>query len=110
MILPGDWKICQRIWKCLFRKILDSIDLAYKVQSSQLFQLHRAGFEIAGEVDLLLLSYTDEDDQALWEEGDAPLGLDEFLYRWKSMERRLDSRTKGLLETPTTIFKEIETQ
>jgi hypothetical protein len=94
----------------LFRKILDSIDPAYKVHSSQLFQLHRAGFKNANGVDLLLLSYADDDDQALREEGDAPLGLLEFCYRMKSMERRLDSRTKGLLEAPIRSFQEIEAQ
>ena len=94
----------------LFRKILDSIDPAYKVHSSQLFQLHRAANNISDDVDLLLLSYADDDDQALWEEEDTLLGADEFLYRIKSMERRLDSRTKGLLEAPTTIVKEIEPQ
>jgi len=92
----------------LFRKILDSIDPAYKVHSSQLFQLHRAALEHTGEAHLLLLSYADDDDQALLEEGDALLGPHEFSYRVRSMERRLDSRTKGLLEAPTTIFKNME--
>ncbi|KAH7074681.1 heterokaryon incompatibility protein-domain-containing protein [Paraphoma chrysanthemicola] len=92
----------------LFRKILDSIDPIYKVHSSQLFQLHRTGSQYADGVALLLLSYADDDDQALREEGDTPLGLEEFFYRMRSMERRLDSRTKGLLEAPTWIFKEIE--
>jgi hypothetical protein len=91
----------------LFRKILDSIDPAYKVHSSQLFQLHRAGFKNADRVELLLCSYADDDDQAL-REGDTPLGFEEFFYRMKSMERRLDSRTKGLLEALTKTFKEIE--
>jgi hypothetical protein len=100
--LPDDLEL-------LFRKILDSVDPAYKIHSSQLFQIHRAGFGVnANGIDLLLFSYVDDEDQALWEEEDTPLSKDEFLYRVKSIERRLDSRTKGLLEAPTTILKEIE--
>lgn len=91
----------------LFHKILDSVDPTYKVHSAQLFQIHRAASEIDG-ISLLRFSYADDDNRVLRDEEDRPLGRDEFVYRMKSMNRRLDSRTKGLLETTTSFIDEIE--
>lgn len=92
----------------LFCKILDSVDPAYKMHSAQLFQIHRTASECEDGISLLRFSYADDDDQALWDDEERPLGRDEFVYRVKSMNRRLDSRTKGLLETTTSFIDEIE--
>jgi hypothetical protein len=92
----------------LFRKILDSVDPAYKLHSAQLFRIHRTASEYYGGISLLRFSYADDHDQALCDDEDRPLDRDEFVYRVKSMDRRLDSRTKGLLETPTSFIDEIE--
>ncbi|OCL04896.1 hypothetical protein AOQ84DRAFT_299951 [Glonium stellatum] len=92
----------------LFRKILDSVDPAYKLHSAQLFQIHRTASEFDNGISLLHFSYADDDDRALWDDEERPLGRDEFIYRVKSMDRRLDSRTKGLLETTTSFIDEIE--
>jgi hypothetical protein len=92
----------------LFRKILDSVDPAYKLHSAQLFQIHRTASECDDGISLLRFSYADDDDRALWDGEERPLSRDEFVYRLKSMGRRLDSRTKGLLETSTSFIGEIE--
>ncbi|KAI9694678.1 MAG: hypothetical protein M1822_000294 [Bathelium mastoideum] len=92
----------------LFRKILDSVDPAYKMHSAQLFLIHRTASECENGITLLRFPYADDDDQALFDDIERPLGRDEFLYRVKSMDRRLDSRTKGLLESSTSFIDELE--
>ena len=92
----------------LFSKILDSVDPAYKLHSAQLFQIHRTASEYHDGISLLRFSYADDHDRALCDEEERSLNRDEFVYRVKSMDRRLDSRTKGLLETPTSFIDEIE--
>jgi hypothetical protein len=99
--LPEDLEV-------LFHKILDSVDPAYRLHSAQLFQIHRTASESDGGVSLLRFSYADDDDGALWDDKDKPLSREEFVYQVKSMDRRLDSRTKGLLETTTSFINEIE--
>lgn len=99
--LPADLEM-------LFQKILDSVDPAYKVNSSQLFQIHRTASDHAFDLSLLHFSYADEDDRLLWDDEDKPLSRDEYTYRVKSLIRRLDSRTKGLLEIKNSFLDEIE--
>ncbi|KAL6711537.1 hypothetical protein ACN47E_004471 [Coniothyrium glycines] len=94
--------------EALFRKILDSIDPAFREHSSQLFQIVRAGFDGEKGVTLLLLSYADDDDEQELCAEDIPLGFEEWLYRMKVMQRRLDSRTRGLLEAPMSMMKTLE--
>lgn len=92
----------------LFQKILESVGPAYKPHSAQLFQIHRLAQESIGGISLLSISYADEDDQALWEPQDIPLSRSEFIYRVRSVHRRLDSRTRGLLETIDSFLDGIE--
>jgi hypothetical protein len=92
----------------LFRNILDSVDPAYKLHSAQLFQIHRTASEYTNGINLLRFSYADDHDQTLCDDEERPLDREEFIYRVKSMERRLDSRTKGLLETSISFIDEIE--
>jgi len=85
----------------LFQKIIDSIDPFYKQHASQLFQIHRAAWEYNG-VTLLRLSFADEDNEGMWQEcGEGALRDEEIRFRIQMMKKRLDSRTKGLLEVPT---------
>jgi len=94
----------------LFRKILNSVDPAYRVNSAQLFQIHRTACKHINGINLLRFSYADDPDQALWEDEQRPLSREEYVYRVKSMYRRLDSRTKGLLETSSSFVDNLENQ
>jgi hypothetical protein len=90
----------------LFRKILDGVDPIYRMHSAQLFQIHRTASEYSG-IELLHFSYADEEDIAMWNSEEEPLSGKEIIFRVQSMERRLNSRTKGLLETPTSFLHNI---
>ncbi|KAF2119025.1 hypothetical protein BDV96DRAFT_643182 [Lophiotrema nucula] len=82
----------------LFKKILKNIgeeSRAHLAHASELFQISRRCYPIT----ILTLSYADEDDGSILSEKEPRL-LTEQEIRWRieSMRRRLNSRTKGLLE------------
>jgi len=92
----------------LFQKILASVDPTYRLHSAKLFRTHRAASEHGG-ISLLQLSFADDPDSSLFNSEIGPLSRDEFVFRMQSMERRLESRTKGLLEiTRSFLSQEIE--
>jgi hypothetical protein len=79
----------------LFRKMLHSMEPLYRAHASQLFQIHRA----AASITILRLSFADEEDDRFWQDDEAkPLSDNDINIKVKSMKRRLDSITKGLLE------------
>jgi len=82
----------------LYHKILMSIETpdcpTYIEHTSELFQIFRA----AGEINILHLSLADEHDERVLFEDSRPLNDDEISWRVQEMTRRLNSRTKGLLE------------
>jgi hypothetical protein len=92
----------------LFSKILDSVNPRYREHSAQLFRIHREASLHWGGFRLLRFSYADDDDQAMWEEQSIPLEKEEYIFRMRSMNRRLDSRTKGLLETTSSMIDELD--
>jgi hypothetical protein len=98
--LPDDLEL-------LFRKILDSVDPVYREHSAQIFQIHHTASKYGG-INILRFSYADEEDKALWDEEPTSLEREEYTFRVKSMARRLDSRTKGLLETTSPFLDEMK--
>ncbi|KAK4184988.1 hypothetical protein QBC35DRAFT_32649 [Podospora australis] len=79
----------------LFRKIFDSMDRFYLEHACQLFQIHRAHGPMSG----LRFSFADEESESAWKTGrHKPLAPDDIVYTVDQMKRRIDSRTKGLLE------------
>lgn len=100
--LPADLEM-------LFGNILNSVEPPYKVYTARLFQLHRTACEHDNHdtVNLLRFSYAFDEDDALFDERDIPLRKDECVYRLQSMQRLLESSTKGLLETTVWSIDQI---
>ena len=80
----------------LYERILSSLDQFYLEHAAQLFSLVGAS---SVPMDLVLASFADEDDPdfALHREI-SPLSEDEIVFRMDTMRRRINSRSKGLLE------------
>jgi hypothetical protein len=81
----------------LYYKMLQSLDPFYYAHASQLFQLTRAA---SSPLSLLTLSFADEEPEYVFKCKVRALGDDEKHARSDLMRRRLNSRCKGLLETP----------
>jgi hypothetical protein len=89
----------------LFWKIMRSFDSFYKVHASQLFQICRA----AKSITITRLSFADEENDRFWRDVKLnPLSDNEISMRIRAMKRRLDSRTKGLLEVGEISAAKIE--
>jgi len=82
----------------LFHKMLMSIEApdcpTYIEHTSQLFQI----FRTADKIDIFKLSLADEHDERVLFEDSCNLTPEEMSWRIQDMTRRLNSRTKGLLE------------
>jgi hypothetical protein len=81
--------------KNLYQKILDNLDPFYLEHASQLFHIIRVAEKPPS---ILLLSFADEELSAIIDMKFAPLTSEEKTIRVDVMERRLNSRCKGLLE------------
>ena len=82
--------------EALFAKTLGSMTQRYRSQGSQLFQIHRAA---EGSMDLELLSFADEVDEKRQSSAVCiPISDEERQSRCNTISRRLESRTKGLLQ------------
>jgi hypothetical protein len=80
----------------LFDKMIGSMIARYKSHASQIFQTHKMG---EGQMDLIFLSFADDFDKArIPSSQSVPFWQGEYESRCKVMSRRLESRTKGLLE------------
>lgn len=75
--------------------MLQSLDPFYLEHASQIFQLVRAS---SLPPSLLCLSFADEEEEYLFKCKVRPLTSEERLFRADVMNRRLNSRCKGLLE------------
>ncbi|KAF2656648.1 hypothetical protein K491DRAFT_370353 [Lophiostoma macrostomum CBS 122681] len=84
----------------LFQRILESLDIEYQQQASELFQIFRAS---RSELDILTLTFADHYDaeQAIRQNVE-PLSC-AVNYSIDRMLRRLKSRCKGLLEVPAEL-------
>ncbi|RSL95589.1 hypothetical protein CEP52_011964 [Fusarium oligoseptatum] len=80
----------------LFQKIFDSMEPRYQRHAAELFRIHR----VHGSVSGLRLSFADEEKAATWRMPvtSKALTASEIIFRVNQMKRRVDSRTKGLLE------------
>lgn len=84
----------------LFKKILDRLDPYYFEQASKLFQMMPAA--APRSLTVLCISFADDDLGAALRARTQPLTSGELDSRAESVRRRLNSRSKGLLEaTPT---------
>lgn len=81
----------------LFRKILDQLNPEYFAQASELFQLVESAVK---PLTLLSLSYAIEGYETSMKAHVATIGEAERIYRAETMRRRIQSRCKGLLESP----------
>ncbi|KAF2004327.1 hypothetical protein P154DRAFT_485533 [Amniculicola lignicola CBS 123094] len=82
-----------------FRHIFDSIEDVYRIQTLKMFQyaLHPPKNM---PHPLLVFSFLDEEDPDFaFERGIEPISIEEIEHREEEMRRRLDGRTKGILET-----------
>ncbi|ETS87101.1 hypothetical protein PFICI_00929 [Pestalotiopsis fici W106-1] len=79
----------------LYRKMIQSLDKFYLEHTSQLFALVGASRE---PMNLLLASYVDEDPRLALQTKVAPLSDQDVNIRMDTMRRRINSRSKGLLE------------
>jgi hypothetical protein len=79
----------------LFKKILDNLEPRYKQHAWEFFQIHRT----YGSISALRLSFADEENDSIWKDGKAiALTMDDLNFRRMEIKRRIDNRTKGLLE------------
>ena len=80
----------------LYEKMISSLDPFYLEHAAQLFSLVEVSYS---PMDLVLASFADEEDPdfALHREV-RPLSRDEIVLRMDTMRRRINSRSKGLLE------------
>lgn len=81
----------------LFRKILDQLNPEYFVQASELFQLVESAVK---PLMLLDVSYAIEGYEESMKAPVATVKEAERTYRAETMRRRIQSRCKGLLESP----------
>ena len=82
----------------LYEKLLDSLDPFYFEHASQFFQMVRAN---RTPLTLLEMSFADEEDPKFAFRMECkPLSNEEVTWRHEEMNRRINSRTKGLLEAP----------
>ena len=80
----------------LYERILSSLDQFYLEHAAQLFSLVGAS---SAPMNLVLASFADEDDSDFALSGEiSPLSEDEIVFRMDTMRRRINSRSKGLLE------------
>lgn len=89
----------------LFRKILDKLDANYFKQASILFQLMNAA--APRPLTVLCLALSEEGFDAAMQQPMEPLSVGQRASRAESVRRRLNSRSKGLLEA-TPVKKEPE--
>lgn len=82
----------------LFHKMLMSVESpdcpTYIQHASQIFQI----FRLTGEIDIYTLSLADEEDERALFRDSRPPNDQEISWRIQAMTRRLNSRTRGLLE------------
>jgi hypothetical protein len=79
----------------LLRRILRDFNPQYFRDASALFQIVKASIQ---QLNLLALSFADEDNASVIEAEVKPITQQEKRYKSLNMRRRLDSRCKGLLE------------
>jgi len=79
----------------LYQKMFQSLDPFYLEHASQLFQLVRAS---SSPPSLLCLPFADEDEDDVFQCQVRPLEREEQILKADLMQRRLNSRCKGLLE------------
>jgi hypothetical protein len=97
-VLPSDLE-------ALFRKILDRLDTDYFSQASILFQLMNAA--VPRPLTVLSLAFAEDGFDCALEAEIKPLDEEQFRFRAESVRRRLNSRSKGLLEaTPVKSHPE----
>lgn len=86
----------------LYEKILLSLDQFYLDHAAQLFSLVRTSSE---PMNLVLASFVDEDDPDFaLRHSSRPLLEDETVLRMDTMRRRINSRSKGLLEIKGPLY------
>jgi hypothetical protein len=84
----------------LFKRMLHDFDPRYFSHASALFQIFKASMSLPS---LICLSFADEEDVDLAIRADMkPMQARQRYYRAVTMRRRLDSRSKGLLEVATS--------
>lgn len=87
----------------LFEKILNNLNPLYFEQASKLFQFHRAASE---PLSLLSLSFAEDGFEKAMSADVATMSTQEINFRMETMRRRLSSRCKGLIYTPS--FSQVE--
>jgi NACHT domain len=86
----------------LYEKMLQSLDEFYLEHAAQLFSLVGANSE---PMNLMLASFADEDDPAFALSREMrPISPDEMCQRSDAMRRRINSRSKGLLEVKGNVL------
>ncbi|KAM5362285.1 hypothetical protein ACJZ2D_012640 [Fusarium nematophilum] len=80
----------------LFQKIFDSMEPRYQRHAAELFQIHR----VHGSVSGLRFSFADEENDSIWRMPvtHKALTASQIIFQVNQMKKRVDSRTKGLLE------------
>jgi hypothetical protein len=92
----------------LYTSILDRLDPFYLEHAAQMFQILR---EAGGSLRLLDFSFADEEDpNTSLKAPIRPLTRKEKAFKCESMRRRINSRTKGLLDVPTLDYQKVEAE
>ena len=85
-----------------FKKIFLSVEDIYRADSAKLFYYAIASAEVA-PLPIMALSFLDEEDpDYVFKLRSHPMTFEEVVERQETMTRRVDARTKGLLEVTNT--------